>query len=52
MKRKNVRPEIQEELDKIDRGEKLGMKITKMRVPLKDGEEDWDNAEVISVEEK
>ena len=39
-------------IDKIDRGESIIERITKMRVPVINGEEDWDNAEIVSVEER
>jgi hypothetical protein len=48
----HVRKEIQDMIDKIDRGESIIGRITKMRVPIVNGEEDWDNAETISVEER
>lgn len=47
-----VRKEIQDMIDKIDRGEPITERVTKMRVPIIDGEKDWDNAETVSVEER
>ncbi len=41
---------ILEYAEKIERGEKIPFKRTKMRVPYKDdGTKDWDNAEVVEV---
>lgn len=39
---------IKKELNKIIKGESFTIKRTKMRVPVKDGVEDWDNAEKVS----
>jgi len=50
MKEKNFSSDISEYVKKIERGEKAPLKRTKMRVSYKDnGEEDWDNAEVLEV---
>jgi len=46
-----VDPAIKELLDEIESG-KLKIKRTKMRVPIVDGKEDWDNAEKISEKEE
>lgn len=46
----NLSSELSEYVKKIERGEKIPLKRTKMRVPYKaNGEEDWDNAEVLEV---
>ena len=47
-----VRKEIQDMIDKIDRGEPITERVIKMRVPIIDGKEDWDKAETVSVEER
>jgi len=47
-----VHPDIQEMIDKIDRGEKLEVKVTKLKVPIVNGKEDWDNAKTISTERR
>jgi len=51
-KDRSMRPEIKEMLDDIKAGKPLKIKRTKMRVPIKDGKEDWDNAEKISEKEE
>ncbi len=51
MKGAIVDPAIKELLEEMKSG-KLKFKRTKMRVPIKDGKEDWDNAEKISEEEE
>lgn len=45
-------PLIQELLDDIESGKPIKYKRTRMRVPIKDGKEDWDNAEKISETEE
>ena len=45
-------PLIQELLDDIESGKPVKIKRTKMRVPIKNGKEDWDNAEKISEKEE
>ncbi len=45
-------PNIKKEVDDIKAGRPLKFKRTTMRVPIKDGKEDWDNAEIISVKEE
>ncbi len=47
-----MRKEIQEMIDKIDRGEHMPYKVIKGRVPITNGEEDWDQAEFTSTEER
>ena len=47
-----MRKEIQEIVDKIEYGEPVIYKIIKGRVPIVDGEKDWDNMETLSVEER
>ena len=39
-------------MDDIESGKPIKIRRTKMRVPIKDGKEDWDNAEKISVTEE
>ncbi len=43
-----MRSEIKEMLEDIESGKPVEIKRTKMRVPVKKGKEDWDNAEKIS----
>lgn len=45
-------PGIKEMIDDIESGKPIKVRVTKMRVPIKDGKEDWDNAEKISVKEE
>ena len=50
MEEKDFSSELSEYVKKLERGEKIPLKRTKMRIPYKaNGEEDWDNAEVIEV---
>ncbi len=46
-----MRPEFEELLEEMKSG-KMKIKRTKMRVPIKNGKEDWDNAEKISEKEE
>ena len=51
-KKQEMRPEIQEMLDDIKTGKPLKIKRTKMRVPIKNGKEDWEKAEKTSKKEE
>jgi hypothetical protein len=45
---RKIRPEMKELLEDIESGKPVKFKRTKVRVPIKNGKEDWDNAEKIS----
>jgi len=48
VKREDCMSEIKKTLKDIEDGKPLKVKCTKMRVPIKNGKEDWDNAEKVS----
>lgn len=47
-----MRKAIQDMIDKIDSGGPISYKVIKGRVPIVDGEEDWDQMETVSIEER